>query len=284
VAVNIQGKTWEFSGTAGWRTTSFEPGLGTDRERQVVHSPPEPPGCEFSNPESIVRDRLGTYWMTHDGQLYRAIASLCLPQFSAQEHCPFNDSRTLKNVFIDLRGNAFLESYFYVGGVIGEYVIVDARQPLPQTALGTSVDASGKVTLRFSPKVKGAAGFTWRMDGGAWSAPTKSPETTLEDLPNGKHRIEAAAIDGHLQIDLTPAEATIDVHVDAGKQIGELIQKLAASDYSVREKAVASLVLQAAPALPLLQAAREKAGPDQRWWIDAAIQQIKENVAKSGKP
>jgi hypothetical protein len=222
--------------------------------------------------------------MTHDGQLYRAIAGLCLPQFSAQEHHPFIDSRTLKNVFIDLRGNAFLESYFYVGGVIGEYVIVDALQPLPQTALGTSVAASGKVTLRFSAKVKGAAGFTWRMDGGPWSAPTISSEITLEDLPNGKHRIEAAAIDGRLQIDPTPAKATIDVHVDAGKQIGELIQKLADSDYSVREKAVARLVLQAAPALPLLQAAREKAGPDQRWWIDAAIQQIEETLSKNRQP
>ena len=190
----------------------------------------------------------------------------------------------MKNVIIDPRGNAFLESYFYPSGVVGEYVIVNARQPLPQTALRASVDASGKVKLRFKAKVKGPAVFTWRMDGGPWSAPTKSPGTTLEDLPNGKHRIEAAAIDGRLQIDPTPAVATIDVRVDAGKQIGELIQKLAASDYSVREKAVASLVLQAAPALPLLQAAREKAGPDQRWWIDAAIQQIEENLSKNGKP
>jgi streptogramin lyase len=284
LAINIQGKTWEFSETAGWRTTSFEPGLGTDRERQVVHSPAAPPGCEFSNPESIVQDRLGTYWLTHHGQLYRAIAGLCLAQFSAQEHHPFMDSRTLKNAFVDLRGNAFLESYFYGNGQIGEYVIVDARQPLPQTALGASVDASGTVTLRFSARGKGAAGFTWRIDGGPWSAATKGPETRLDDLPNGKHRIEAAAIDGGLQIDPTPAEAAIDVHVDAAKQIGELIQKLTDADYSVREKAVASLVLHAAPALPLLQATREKAGPDQRWWIDAAIQQIEENLAKNGQP
>ncbi len=284
VAVNIQGKTWESTGAAGWRTTGFEPGLGTDREIQAAHFVPEPPGCEFSNPESIVRDRLGTYWMTHEGQLYRAIAGLCLPQFSTEEHQPFVDSRTLKNVFIDLRGNAFLESYFYVGGIIGEYVIVDARQPLPQTSLAMSVDKSGKVTLHLSAKVKGAAGFTWRMDGGLWSAPTKKSEITLEDLPNGKHRIEAAAIDGHLQISPVPAEATIDIHVDAGKQIRQLIQRLANPDYSVREKAVGALVLQAAPALPFLRAAHEKAGPDQRWWIDAAIQQIEEALSKNRQP
>lgn len=283
-AVNIHGRTWEFTGKAGWRTIGFDPGLGTDSERQAVHRPAAPSGCDFSSPDSIAQDRLGTYWMTFHGQLYRAIAGLCVPQFSAEEHQPFIDSRTVKNAIIDPRGNAFLESYFYVGGVVGEYVIVNARQPLPQTALRAFVDASGKVTLRFKAKVKGPAGYTWRMDGGPWSAPTKSRETTLEDLPNGKHRIEAATLDRHLQIDLTPAEATVDVHVDTGKQIGELIQDLAASDYDVREKAVAKLVLQSAAALPLLQSAREKAGPDQRWWIDVAIAQIEESLAKKRQP
>jgi hypothetical protein len=52
----------------------------------------------------------------------------------------------------------------------------------------------------------------------------------------------------------------------------------------VRDAAVAALVRQTTLALPLLQSAREKAGPDQRWWIDAAIQQIEENLAKNGKP
>ncbi|MGA2476013.1 MAG: hypothetical protein ABSF73_05280 [Terriglobia bacterium] len=63
-----------------------------------------------------------------------------------------------------------------------------------------------------------------------------------------------------------------------------LIQKLADPNYATREKAVAALVRQTTLALPLLQSAREKAGPDQRWWIDAAIQQIEENLAKNGKP
>jgi hypothetical protein len=63
-----------------------------------------------------------------------------------------------------------------------------------------------------------------------------------------------------------------------------LIEKLKDADHSVRDAAVAALVRQPALALPLLQSAREKAGPDQRWWIDAAIQQIEENLSKNGKP
>ena len=132
--------------------------------------------------------------------------------------------------------------------------------------------------------MKGKVWFTWRVDGGAWTAPTESAETTVNWLANGKHRIEAAALDERLQIDPTPAAAEVAIHVDPQKQLAALIEQLKDPDYSVRDAAVAALVRQPALALPLLQSAREKAGPDQRWWIDAAIQQIKENVTKNRTP
>jgi len=72
--------------------------------------------------------------------------------------------------------------------------------------------------------------------------------------------------------------------MDSQKQLATLIEQLKDPDYSLRQAAVAALVRQPALALPLLQSAREKAGPDQRWWIDAAIQQIEENLANKGKP
>jgi hypothetical protein len=122
------------------------------------------------------------------------------------------------------------------------------------------------------------------VDGGPWNTPTKSPEATIEELPNGQHRIEAVAVDERLQMDLAPAEAVVDIHVDLDAHIRELIQKLANPDYSVREKAIAALVGRGALALPLLQSAREKALPDQRWWIDAAIQQINEGISTHKGP
>jgi hypothetical protein len=47
---------------------------------------------------------------------------------------------------------------------------------------------------------------------------------------------------------------------------------------------VAALLRQPALALPLLRSAREKADADQRWWIDAAIQQIEESLSTNKKP
>jgi streptogramin lyase len=283
-AVNIAGTTWEYAKAAGWRITAFEPGFGTDQERTAPNSPPPPPGCEIHNPESVAQDRLGTYWLTSNGQLYRAIPGLCVAQFSPDQRQPFSDSRTIKTALIDPQGNAFLETYFLSHPEVGEYVILDALTPLPQTKVHASVEASGIVKLRFEARVKGKAWFTWRADGGAWSLPAESPDTTVNWLANGKHRIEAAALDERLQIDPTPATAEVEIEVDAQKQVAALIEQLKDPDYGRRDQAVAALVLQPALALPLLQSAREKAGPDERWWIDAAIQQIKENLAKNGTP
>jgi hypothetical protein len=283
-AVDIEGTTWEYLVQGGWHSTSFEPGPTDDRNLQSPQPLPPPPGCEFGSPESIAQDRVGTYWMTYRGQFYHAITGLCLPQSSTEAHQPFIDGRTVKAVFIDPQGNAFLETYLHSNQNIGEYVIVNARQPLPQTRLHASVDNVGAVKLDFESTVKGKAWFTWRADNDVWAPPAQVGEATLTGLADGKHRIEARAIDERLRIDPTPAVVEVEIHADNQNQIAALIEHLKDQDYSVRDAAVAGLVRQPALALPLLQSAREKAGPDERWWIDAALQQIKERLGASPKP
>jgi hypothetical protein len=150
--------------------------------------------------------------------------------------------------------------------------------------LRASVEASGIVKLHFETPVKGNAWFRWRVDGGDWTAPSESAETTVDWLANGPHKFEAARLDERLQINPTPAVAEVTIHVDSQKQLAAFIEQLNDPDYSRRDAAVAALVRQSAAALPLLQSARAKAGPDQQWWIDAAIQQIEDKLAKSTKP
>jgi len=273
-ALNVEGTTWEFKAPSGWRVTTFEPGPERRAQGRTPDVPP-PPGCEFNNPESMAQDRLGTFWMTYRGQLYRAIPGLCLPQTSPGEHQPFIDGRTVKAALIDPRGNAFVETYLHSYPAIGEYVILSPRQPLPQTQLQAHVDTGGTVKLRFGATAKGKVWFTWRVDGDAWTRPAPNAEVSLPGLAEGKHRIEAAALDERLQIDPKPAVAEVEIKAPTQQQLAALIEQLKDPDYDVRETAVAGLVRQPAQALPLLHAAREKAGPDQRWWIDAAIQQIK---------
>jgi hypothetical protein len=203
-----------------------------------------------------------------------------VPQFSPGQRQPFGDARTIKAALIDPVGNAFLETYLHGHPNIGEYVIVKAQRPLPQTKLRASVEPSGFVRLQFEAQAKGNIRFTWRIDGGKWTAPIQNAETTVSWLANGKHTIEAAALDERLQIDPNPPQAEVVVHVDPRAQIAALIEQLKDSDFSVRDAAVAGLVRQPSLALPLLQSAHEKANADQRWWIDAAIQQIKDATAK----
>jgi hypothetical protein len=140
------------------------------------------------------------------------------------------------------------------------------------------------VKLQFETSAKGKVWFTWRVDGGEWSPPATTAEATLNWLAEGKHSIEAAALDERLQIDPTPAVAEVTIQVDSGKQIAALIEQLNDPDYTKRDAAVAALARQPDLALPQLQLAREHATADQRWWIDAAIQQIKDSPSTRKKP
>jgi len=285
-AINIAGRTWEYAPPAGWRSTAYEQGPETNEERpgQAPHPPPPPPGCPISDPESVVQDRLGTYWLTSRGQLYRAVPGLCVPQFSPGQRQPFSDFRTIKTALIDPQGNVFLETYFRRHSNVGEYVIVNARSPLPQTKLLATVEETGSVKLQFETQWKDKVWFTWRIGGGDWAPPTENAEATVGWLANGKYRIEAAALDERLQIDPTPAAAEVTIQLDPQKQLAALIEQLKDPNYSARDAAVAALVRQPTLALPLLQSAREKAGADQRWWIDAAIQQINDRMTKDKQP
>src|SRR5208283_3472467 len=154
---------------------------------------------------------------------------------SSEQRQPFGDSRTIKAALIDPQGNAFLETYFRAHPDVGEYVIVDARPLLPQTKMHASVEASGIVRLHFETQVRGKAWFTWRVDGGAWTPPTESAETTVNWLANGKHRIEAAALDERLQIDTTPAATEVVIQIDSQRQVAALIEQLKNPDYSRRD-------------------------------------------------
>jgi len=145
------------------------------------------------------------------------------------------------------------------------------------------VGTAGAVKLHFDVTGKGKAWFIWRVDNEAWSDPTQDKEANVTGLAGGKHQIEAEAIDERLQIAPTPAVAEVEIPPANPNQLATLIEQLKDPDYSVRDAAVAGLVRQPARALRLLQAAREKAMPDERWWIDAAIQQISgRSVTKPG--
>lgn len=86
--------------------------------------------------------------------------------------------------------------------------------------------------------------------------------------------IEARAIDERLNVSATPAQAAFDITIEPERQIAGYVAKLENGDSSERTRAITALQRQPAIALRALRTARETANDDQRWWIDAAIQEM----------
>ena len=69
------------------------------------------------------------------------------------------------------------------------------------------------------------------------------------------------------------------ITIDPAKQVRTLIARLSNCDFEKRKAAIKALSRQPDDSLPALKAARPKANDDQRWWIDAALQQIEREQA-----
>jgi HEAT repeat protein len=114
---------------------------------------------------------------------------------------------------------------------------------------------------------------------------SKTNSLSLDHLANGSHVLKVTAIDDQLNRDATPATATFEVKIDSAKQVALLIALLRHPDFERRKEAVQALARQPARAAPALQAARETANEEQRWWIDAALQEIEnQKAATPAKP
>jgi hypothetical protein len=276
--VNEQRISWEWTRAKGWRTVPYQSDPVADQVLRQAQSIKPPADCVTTTPESIIRDNRGAVWFTWNRNLYKAMYGLCMPQFAPGQSHPFLDRRGLTRVLIDRKGNAFLSTQF--GG--DEYVMLPGSAP-PDTRVQIVQNAIDSFTIKFSSNAKDLRWFRWRLDDGSWSEPTTTARVRLDLLPGGRHRVAVSAMDRTLQSDPTPAVVTFAVNIDPARQIAAFIADLSAPDYERREAAIRGLAKQPARALPALKAAHQKADADQRWWIDAAIQQIEETNLKAGQ-
>ncbi len=284
VAVNIHQKTREWRREQGWQLIPYVPHNGQIVNFFVSAPPGNPPsGCSSTQSSSLARDPLGRFWWTWDGSLYEGIPGRCLKPLSASQPQPFIDSRLLRRVLTDWRGNVFLET-ISANGRIGEYVILFAPGPIPHTTIHLTKLSPESVSAEFQSSISSGAVFTWRLDGGDWSAPVRQRRVILRSLAGGEHSLEAASIDSLLQMDAVPASVSFDIAVKPQDQIPALIARLehAQSD-DERKAAIEALARQpASTVLPALKAARAHASGDELWWIDAAIQEVIQHAHQSG--
>jgi len=269
LAVTLNNTTWTFSELEGWRTNSAARPVATSKiipPKSVFPSAPPTSGSV----DSIVTDRLGVFWLTAGGQLFRSAFGLTRPCFPANEPQPFADKRKLTEVLTDNFGDAFLRT-----SVQGreEYVLVPARGPLPRATVKLVENSEEGVSLQLAANIPSPR-FSWRLDDSPWSQAATNQTLRLDALPVGRHRAQVVALDEFLQTDPAPAEVSFETLTVPVEQIQKWIAQLSDKDFARREAAVRSLSRQATLALPALRQAREhETDPDRRWWLDAAIQQ-----------
>ncbi|MEO6181887.1 MAG: hypothetical protein ABIP71_02030, partial [Verrucomicrobiota bacterium] len=212
-------------------------------------------------------------------QLFCAGYGLRVSRFAPNEPQPFIDGRKILEALMDNFGNCFLRT---VVASCEEYVLIPARGKLPDTKARLAEESDDAVTVEISGGATQPR-FIWRVDDAAWNNATTNTLLRLDDLANGKHRVQVAAIDERLQIDPAPAEILFEIRSNPTERIQKLISQLGDKDFSKREAAIKLLARQPETSLAALRAARKKTAiSDQQWWIESAIQECEENQRKSG--
>ncbi len=294
LSVNEYHRTLACVDGSRWQETAFEPGPADIDALARLRRPLLPSGLALPfQPVGRAVDNQGMCWLTDQGVLYRARDDRWAPVFTPGMAQPYLDGRGLGGAFVDGRGNTFLCSD---DADPGEYVIIGPPGPPPRTTLAEdlSVDPAAptppeRVLIRLTTSARPVAGklrFLWRLDEGPWTPLAVEGSTgtvTFDDLPGGSHRFEARSFDPTLQTDAAPAGLTFEIHLASRAQVAGYIAQLADPDFSRRKAAVTALARQPGQVIPILQAARMQTADDsQRWWIDAALQQIETTRRAAG--
>ena len=189
--------------------------------------------------------------------------------FAADETNPFIAKRQLREAFVDSRGNAFL----LTAGAATNAFIVKPKSAPPRTVLAVEPVGQDSVRVRLRVEAGQPVQFRWRLDDGPWQS-ISNDAVPLDSLPAGEHRIAVSAVDAELQVEAPPAAATFEIKIDPDQQVAGFVAGLSDPDYDKRKAAVRALAMQPERAAAALHRARETAGADTRWWIDAALQAI----------
>jgi hypothetical protein len=269
LCVTIQLQSWRMDDQGRWEKAAVEnkfPDIWAGPTVLPPHKTPIPKGCVTEAPESIFQDNHGAYWLTARGILYKCAWGECVPVFAKDEQNPFQDKRLIHGAWVDLNGNAFLETDN------GRRVMIAPKSAPPKVKVAVTMTAPDSIAAQFSADSPLKVRFRWHLDDGPWQS-TRDNSLALDSLPGGSHTLAVIPIDEELESG-AQVVAKFDIQVDPARQIASLIKRLADADFEKRKSAVTALARQPATALPALEIARQSADEDQRWWIEAAIEEI----------
>jgi hypothetical protein len=276
--VNIHdGTSWRLDDSGKWLSVPWVSHFPDDLWSERVNydwRPQAPEGSVPAERDTIVVDNLGITWFISNRVLYKAIPGICVPVTGPDELNPLRTIHTLQDVYVDPQGNAFITA---VSSEIQRFMI-PPRGAAPTTRVTMSKKGEDSFTVHFDVDTAQPVSFRWKLDGGDWSV-TRVPAVALDYLLNGAHVLQVSAVDGDLNMEKVPVEVRFDTHVDNAKLLDHLMTQLLGTDYDDRKTAVFEFGRRPLLALPVLRKARDKVTEDQRWWIDAAIQECERKTS-----
>ncbi len=241
----------------------------------VPESPPENfPGSK-SRVIISLRDNVDTQWLGSPEELYRGIEDAWVRFPTAAT--PLIAAERLSAVLVDGMGDLWFVLPDSRGVQLARYACHGVAPTLEwaQTPAATVATARIELACRIQG-LKGQGLLRYRSDGGAWQRVAGEPvpqQIVVENLPNGPHTVDVRAYDELLRASgvLT---CTFEVRRDYEAEVTRLVPLLGSSDFRQREAAARTLVSIGRPAVPALTAHRGKATPDERWWIQAILDEI----------
>jgi len=223
-----------------------------------------------------VTDGLGARWRVDGCRLIREAFDRKATYTNASDANPFLIPRDLVAAYVDPIGNTLLytrcASYPEFFEAYNEMVIVPTR---PSTAASIKhLVTTGDTLKAHIAAAGGDASIYWRLDGGKWAPVQKNGLVSASYLPAGPHSVEAIAVDQKLRFDAMPAKAECSVNLGSDQLLKALVSLLLTDGDAERETDVRHIAAFGARAIPFLRDARASANEDQRWWLDAVLQQL----------
>lgn len=114
-------KSWAWTLADGWHTVPYQAGPHDLIVGIGIAPLTAPPGCPTPDPNSLVKDNQGVFWLTSGHVVYKATADGSSPAFAPGQATPFSDGRPITGAMTDPEGNTFLLTQ---NGATSEYVLV----------------------------------------------------------------------------------------------------------------------------------------------------------------
>ena len=229
-----------------------------------------------------LQDNVGTTWTGSAIELRRTLGSTTI-QFPSVGSLLSSQDR-ISEVFADAAGRTWFilssDRTLTGTGSHERLVVYDPNQDPPQIEWNDRppdlVRAGNVVALVRVTDASGATTVLYQCDGGSWqraAAQGSCCEIPLGCWLNGVHVLRVQAHDRLLRPSNVLSH-TFQVTRDHGRETRTLVELLGSADLDERELAARALVTIGKPIVPALKERWHEADVDQRWWIQAVLDEI----------